>query len=194
MVPAHSHKVSRVSWYSGSCHARLPFVYGAFTLSGWLSQNHSTRLTRQSCSPNPGVHALRFGLFRVRSPLLTESHVVFSSSGYLDVSVHRVPGVWLCIHHTSLEVHSSRFPHSEISGSKDICSSPKLFAAYHVFHRLLVPRHPPCALSSLTSSISAAGTVFIRRCIALHPWSLCLLDSFGYVSFDTPRMSCILNI
>ena len=149
MVPAHSHKVSRVSWYSGSCHARLPFVYGAFTLSGWLSQNHSTRLTRQSCSPNPGVHALRFGLFRVRSPLLTESHVVFSSSGYLDVSVHRVPfhslwiGLWI------LEVFSSRFPHSDISGSQDICSSPKLFAAYHVFHRLLVPRHPPCALSCL---------------------------------------------
>ena len=194
MVPAHSHKVSRVSWYSGSCHARSPFVYGAFTLSGWLSQNHSTRLTRQSCSPNPGVHALRFGLFRVRSPLLTESHVVFSSSGYLDVSVHRVPfhslwiGLWI------LEVFSSRFPHSDISGSQDICSSPKLFAAYHVFHRLLVPRHPPCALSSLTSSIPAAGTAFIRRCIALHPWSLCLLDSFGYVSFDTPRMSCILNI
>ena len=46
----------------------------------------------------------------------------------------------------------SGFPHSEISGSQDICSSPKLFAAYHVFHRLLVPRHPPCALSSLTFS------------------------------------------
>ena len=44
----------------------------------------------------------------------------------------------------------SRFPHSDISGSMDICSSPKLFAAYHVFHRLLVPRHPPCALISLT--------------------------------------------
>ena len=27
-----------------------------------------------------------------------------------------------------------------------MCSSPQLFAAYHVFHRLLVPRHPPCAL------------------------------------------------
>ena len=36
-------------------------------------------------------------------------------------------------------------------GSMDICSSPKLFAAYHVFHRLLVPRHPPCALSSITN-------------------------------------------
>ena len=35
MVPALSHKVSRVSWYSGSCHASLPFAYGAFTLSGW---------------------------------------------------------------------------------------------------------------------------------------------------------------
>ena len=74
----------------------------------------------------------------------------FFSSGYLDVSVHRVPGVWLCIHHTSTEGYSARFPHSDISGSKDICSSPKLFAAYHVFHRLLVPRHPPCALINLT--------------------------------------------
>ncbi len=28
--------------------------------------------------------------------------------------------------------------------------SPKLFAAYHVLHRWLAPRHSPCALSSLT--------------------------------------------
>ena len=118
----------------------------------------------------------------------------FFSYCYLDVSVHSVPLHRLCIYLWIHEFSSCRFPHSEISGSKDICSSPKLFAAYHVFHRLLVPRHPPCALSSLTSCISAAGTAFIRRCIALHPWSLCLLDSFGYVSFDTPRMSCILNI
>ena len=40
---------------------------------------------------------------------------------------------------------------ADISGSLDICSSPKLFAAYHVFHRLLVPRHPPYALSSITN-------------------------------------------
>ena len=42
------------------------------------------------------------------------------------------------------------FPHSEISGSQLICSSPKLIAAYHVLHRLLMPRHSPCALISLT--------------------------------------------
>ena len=42
------------------------------------------------------------------------------------------------------------FPHSEISGSKPVSGSPELIAADHVFHRLLVPRHSPCALSSLT--------------------------------------------
>ena len=42
------------------------------------------------------------------------------------------------------------FPHSDISGSMDICSSPKLFAAYHVLLRLLVPRYSPYALCSLT--------------------------------------------
>ena len=46
------------------------------------------------------------------------------------------------------------FPHSEIPGSKDVCSSPRLIAAYHVFHRLPVPRHSPCALYSLTVSCS----------------------------------------
>ena len=110
-------------------------------------------LSDQLRGPNPGMHAFRFGLFRFRSPLLTESLVVFSSSGYLDVSVHRVPfhtlwiGVWMT------GVCPAGFPHSDISGSSDICSSPKLFAAYHVFHRLLVPRHPPCALSSITNSL-----------------------------------------
>ena len=101
--------------------------------------------------PNPSMHARWFGLFRFRSPLLTESHVVFSSSGYLDVSVHRVPSVHLWIQCTVTEVCSAGFPHSEIHGSRDICSSPWLIAAYHVFHRLLVPRHPPCALYSLTN-------------------------------------------
>ena len=36
--------------------------------------------------------------------------------------------------------------HSEILGSKVICTYPRLIAAYHVLHRLREPRHPPCAL------------------------------------------------
>ena len=51
-------------------------------------------------------------------------------------------------------------PHSDIPGSMDICSSPRLFAACHVLLRLLMPRHSPCALSSLTcSSQSPFGSV-----------------------------------
>ena len=37
-------------------------------------------------------------------------------------------------------------PHSEIPGSKVICTSPGLIAACHVLRRLREPRHPPCAL------------------------------------------------
>ena len=101
-------------------------------------------------SPNPKKQASWFGLFRVRSPLLTESHFVFSSSGYLDVSVHRVPSLNLWIQFKVTEVFSAGLPHSDICGSKIICISPQLFAAYHVFRRLSVPRHPPCALYCLT--------------------------------------------
>ena len=82
-----------------------------------------------------------------------EIDVSFSSSGYLDVSVHRVPLHTLWIQIWIHGVCPCGFPHSEIRGSRDICSSPRLFAAYHVFLRLSVPRHPPCALFSLTSRL-----------------------------------------
>ena len=41
MVPPTSHKVSRVSWYFGYCLSLFVFPYGAFTLSGLLSQYRS---------------------------------------------------------------------------------------------------------------------------------------------------------
>ena len=50
--------------------------------------------------------------------------VDFFSSGYLDVSVHRVPSVYLWIQYTVHEVCSCGFPHSDIYGSRLICSSP----------------------------------------------------------------------
>ena len=135
--------------------------------------------------PNPGMLARRFGLFPFRSPLLWESHVVFFSSPYLDVSVQAVPlhtlwiGVWMT------EVCSAGFPHSDISGSLDICSSPKLFAAYHVFHRLLVPRHPPCALSSLTRFFCPRVRSDLFSASRCAPgWFVLLHTPFG-----VPRMS-----
>ena len=41
MVPAPSHRVSRVPWYSGSCLAAQDFGYGALTLCGRPFQNRS---------------------------------------------------------------------------------------------------------------------------------------------------------
>ena len=37
-----------------------------------------------------------------------------------------------------------------------VCGLPKLIAACHVLHRLSLPRHPPCALSSLTIELTPA--------------------------------------
>ena len=150
MVPAYSVKVPRVSTYSGYRSVSLSFAYGAFTLSGRLSQNRSAKLVESIPRSEPQHARTLVWALPVSLAATPGIDVSFSSSGYLDVSVHRVPfhtlwiGVW--IH----EVFSCGFPHSDICGSRDICSSPQLFAAYHVFRRLLVPRHPPCALSCLT--------------------------------------------
>ena len=150
MVPAHSIKVSRVSMYSGSRSVSSSFAYGAFTLSGRLSQNLSARINESIMRSEP--HGARTMVWPLSISLAAtlEIDFSFSSSGYLDVSVHRVPSAWLCIYHAVTGVLPAGFPHSEINGSLDICSSPSLIAAYHVFLRLLVPRHPPCALISLT--------------------------------------------
>ena len=41
------------------------------------------------------------------------------------------------------------------SRDHNLCAgSPKLFADFHALHRLLMPRHPPCALSNLIDGIS----------------------------------------
>ena len=150
MVPAPSIKVPRVSMYSGYCHVNSPFAYGAFTLSGWLSQNHSARFIESIMQSEP--HGARTMVWALPRSLAATYGIdfSFSSSGYLDVSVHRVPlhtlwiGVWMT------GVLPAGFPHSDICGLTVICTSPQLFAAYHVFLRFSVPRHSPCALSSLT--------------------------------------------
>ena len=151
MVSAPSIKVSRVSMYSGSRLVNSDFAYGAVTLSGRLSQNLSAVLVESILRSEP--HSARTVVWPLpRSLAATYGiDVSFSSSGYLDVSVHRVPfhSLWIGLWMTG--VLPAGFPHSDIRGSQLMCSSPRLFEAYHVFLRLLVPRHPPCALSCLTS-------------------------------------------
>ena len=150
MVPAYSIKVSRVSMYSGSRLVNSSFAYGAFTLSGRLSQNRSAKLVESIMRSEPRNARTPVWPLSLSLAATHKIDVSFSSSGYLDVSVHRVPfrTLWIGVRMTG--VLPAGFPHSDICGSTDICSSPQLFAAYHVFLRLLVPRHPPCALFCLT--------------------------------------------
>ena len=82
--------------------------------------------------------------------------VSFSSSGYLDVSVPRVPLPALWIRAGMHGISPCGFPHSDIRGSTGICPSPRLFAACRVLLRLPVPRHPPRALLRLTSACALA--------------------------------------
>ena len=83
--------------------------------------------------------------------------VDFFSCRYLDVSVPYVSPL-----HTmdscagTRALTSGGFPHSEIHGSTAVCAFPWLIAACHVLHRLLVPRHSPYALNSLTCYQQAA--------------------------------------
>src|SRR5205814_8891429 len=67
------------------------------------------------------------------------------------------------------------FPIRESADQWMFSSSPRLIAAVHALHRLLVPRHPPCALNILTvirpdaSALSVvAGTGDTRFQIGQH--------------------------
>ena len=151
MVPPSSQRVSRVRWYSGSSSRRVLFAYGAITLYRRSSQ--SVRLFLRLLNAVLTPERLLLPVWPLPRSLATTCgiSVDFFSSPYLDVSVQAVPHVNLWIQLTLTEYCSAGFPHSEISGSKPICGSPKLIAACHVLRRLLMPRHSPCALYSLTN-------------------------------------------
>ena len=62
----------------------------------------------------------------------------------------RFPTFCYLIHKRLTEYCSAGFPHSDIHGSMPAFDSPWLFVDRYVLLRLPMPRHPPCALISLT--------------------------------------------
>ena len=87
---------------------------------------------------------------RFRSPLLSQSRFLSFPPGTEMVHFPGFARARLWIHRAVRRFYQRGFPHSDIPGSKVACTSPRLIAACHVLHRLLLPRHSPCALSSLT--------------------------------------------
>ena len=90
---------------------------------------------------------------RSRSPFARRylgNHYCFLFLGVLRCfSSPGLPPTTLYIQMAVLALQASGLPHSEISGSMFTYNSPKHIGVRPVLHRLLVPRHPPCALSSL---------------------------------------------
>ena len=82
----------------------------------------------------------------------------------------------------------------QISADHWIFAPPQqLFAAYHVFHRLLVPRHPPCALIRLTSLFCARvhSVVHFFRFSCLH---LYMFTCFLIPSILIDGLGCLLLV
>ncbi len=99
-----------------------------------------------------------FGLFPFRSPLLRESFLFQRVLGCFGSP--RAPQLGYVFTSRSPGIPPGGFPHSDISGSSLVDSSPKLFAACHVLLRPHAPRHPPCALTILTLPAIAERILF----------------------------------
>ena len=157
MVLVDSRGISRVPRYSGTYPAsqhrfRLPGSHRLWPTVPGRSTNGlvcNSPASRPSRPYNPDVHARRFGLVRVRSPLLAESLLFSFPAGTEMVHFPALSSTAYVFSRRYLGITLSGFPHSDIPGSTFVCNSPRLIAACHVLHRLLVPRHPPYALSSL---------------------------------------------
>ena len=147
------------------------FGYGTLTPFGWPFQCHSPTAHMLSVGPTtpPQSKPQRFGLLRFRSPLLTELFLLlrvlrcFSSpssplTGYVFTSG------WSGIPRTG-------FPHSDICGSQLYHNSPQLFAVIHVLLRPLTPRHPPYALSSLTTLLLKTRVLSLQRLLSFQRFS-----------------------
>ncbi len=144
--------VCRPTW--DPARASIGFGYGALALFGRLFQAVPLPISSpMSRSRNPREQAPWFGLVRVRSPLLAQSLCLISVPP--GTEMFHFPGSrpsGLCVQPEVTVSSTAGLLHSDILGSKCVCHSPRLIAAYHVLRRLAMPRHPPCALSRLIVS------------------------------------------
>jgi hypothetical protein len=141
VVPPRSGRITRVPPYSRICIS-LP-VRGYHPLWPLFPKRSGSFLQTT-------------GLIRFRSPLLAESLLMSFPPG---TEMFQFPGF------ASLAGYTLRcgFPHSDIHGSTGARPSPQLFAACHVLHRLLAPRHPPNALTSTLDCFSSLHFTHAQR-------------------------------
>ena len=155
MVLPDSARVPRVPAYSGSASAHLLAfrIRDSHPLRSYVPvpfRYASVHLMIRPHNPRPG-HPVRVWALPFSLAATLGISIDFFSSRYLDVSVPWVGSP------KGDGIAPAGFPHSDTPGSTLACSSPRLFAACHVLHRRSVPRHPPCALTRLTSPHPSTG-------------------------------------
>ena len=160
MVPADSGRISRVPPYSGNgLAARQTFrIRGCHPLRRAFPGASAMPPGRFGGRPyNPAAAWYRRGLgYSAFARHYLRNHFCF-----LFLRVMRCfssPG-WPLRTGAGGTVARAGLPHSEIRGSGDICSSPRLIAACHVLLRLRQPRHPSCALLSFLYDLSIFQSV-----------------------------------
>ena len=154
MVLADSHRISRAPWYSGYPAALLEFRLQGFHPLWSCFPDHSAICSadRRVAGPTTpvatetltGLGCSRFARHYSGNHycfLFLQVLRCFSSPGWPPSPMYSV---------TVTGLQPAGLSHSEIPGSMAVSASPWLIAGYHVLHRLLVPRHPPYALSNFS--------------------------------------------
>ena len=115
-----------------------------------------------------------FGLFRFRSPLLTESLLFSFPPGTKMFQFPGLSSMSYVLAQRWYRITDIRLPHSEIPGSLSVYDSPRRFAVNCVLHQLYVPRHSPYALSNL---------IYLRFPIYLFLRTVLLYKLFSFTLF-----------
>ena len=166
--------MSRCTW--DTTNARKDVVYRAFTCYGRTFQTVPLSFLLFLWSRNPKKQASWFSLFRVRSPLLTESQLMSSPSG---TEMFHFPECRSCMPMCSAYGDGSSTRRVSPFGYLRINScyqSPEIFAVNYVLLRLMVPRHPSCARIRLTETFETLSSLFDYflsiRCIVTQNYAI----------------------
>ena len=135
MVFPDSDKVPRASPYLGTALVASVFAYGTITLYGLSSQIVLlTSTIRYKRPATPERNSLWFRLFQFRSPLLSESQLIYIPLGTKMFQFPRLAPY--SYEFTVQYCRNSGFPHSDIPGSKSVRRLPE---AYRSLPRLSSP-------------------------------------------------------
>ena len=141
----------------------MHFDYGTLTLYGppskavrlytRTSPRHAGRHDKEGpttphMQPLPGITHIRFSPIRVRSPLLTESLLFSLPVGTEMFHFPTFPPTRLCVQRAVTRHVVRGFPIRKSWSQRPVIDSTRLIADSHVLLRLLLPRHPPCALGN----------------------------------------------